>query len=168
MRLLHWSSALAIAAQLSIGFFLLGGTAMVTSPRLTVHLSLGLAVLALTLARFGCRLFEGAPTSIGPRALLIVAALGHLGLYVLLVIVPITGWLGYRPAPFQTPQHFLGVFPLPVIAGLSPIAPRAMLTIHSLASWVLLALIGAHVTAALFHAIVLKDGVLQSMVIRAK
>jgi cytochrome b561 len=168
MRLLHWASALAIAAQLSIGFLLLGGAAMVTSPWLAVHLSLGLAVLALTLVRFGCRLFEAVPASSGPRALQKIAVLGHFGLYALLVLVPITGWLGYRLAPFQTRPRFLGVFPMPVIAGLSPIAPRTMLTIHSLASWVLLALIGVHVAAALFHAIVLKDGVLQSMFFRAK
>jgi cytochrome b561 len=161
IRLIHWSTALAVATQLLIGFFLLGGAAMVTSPWLAVHLSLGLATL-------GCRLLDSAPKHVGPRALEIVAALGHFSLYALLILVPITGWLGYRPGPFQTPPHFFGVFQMPVISGLSPIAPRTMLAIHSLASWTLLALIGVHVAAAMFHAIVLKDGVPQSMLFRAK
>ena len=163
MRLIHWSSALAVATQLLIGFFLLGGAAMVTSPWLAVHLSLGLAILALTCVRVGCRLLESAPKLVGPRAFVIMASLGHIGLYALLILAPLTGWLGHRPAPFQTPPRLLGVFPMPVIAGLSPIAPRTMLTIHSLASWALMALFGVHVAAALVHAIVLKDGVLRGM-----
>jgi cytochrome b561 len=35
--------------------------------------------------------------------------------------------------------------------------------IHTLSAWVLLALIGLHILAALFHRFVLKDEVLQSM-----
>ena len=167
-RLLHWFSALAVAAQLLIGFFLLGGAAMLTSPWLAVHLSLGLAILSLTFVRLGGRLLESAPKHVGPRAFEILAALGHFGLYALLILAPLTGWLAHRPAPFQTPPRLLGVFPMPVIAGLSPIAPRTMLTIHSLGSWALLALIGLHVAAALVHSMVLKDGVLQSMFFSAK
>ena len=168
IRLIHWFTALAVATQLLIGFFLLGGAAMVTSPWLAVHLSLGLAILALTCVRLGCRLLESAPKHAGPRAFEIMASLGHIGLYALLILAPLTGWLGHRPAPFQTPPQLLGVFPMPVIAGLSPIAPRTMLAIHSFASWALMALIGLHVAAALVHSTVLKDGVLQGMLLRAK
>lgn len=168
LRLFHWSSAVAVATQLLIGFLLLGGAAMATSSWLAVHLTLGLAILGLTLVRLVFRLRGPVPQRAEPRALAIVAGIGHFGLYALLILVALTGWLGHRPTPFQTPPHLFGVLPMPVIAGLSPIATRTMLTIHSLASWTLLALIGVHVAAALFHFIVLGDEVLQSMLFRAK
>lgn len=137
---------------------------MMTTPWLAVHLSLGLTILGLTFARLFCRLRGPAPHRVGPRIVERAAGFGRFSLYALLILVPLTGWLGYRPAPFQTPPHLFGALPMPVVAGLNPIALRTMLTIHSLASWVLLALIGLHLAAALLHAFVLKDGVLRGMI----
>jgi cytochrome b561 len=80
------------------------------------------------------------------------------------LLVPVAGWLGYRPAPFQAPARLFGALPMPVVSGLSPVSPNAMLVFHSLASWALLGLICLHVAAALFHGLVLKDGVLGGMI----
>lgn len=163
-RLFHWLSALGVAAQWVIGFFLLGGMAMAGSLWLIVHISLGLAVLGLTLARFGSRLFDTAPNWPGPRLLAAAAFLGHAGLCVLLLIVPLSGWLGYRPAPFMPPPLLFGFLPMPVLNNLVPVSPRAMLQIHSVSSWALLILVGLHILAAFVHYFILGDGVLQGMV----
>ena len=168
MRLVHSISVLAVVTQLLIGFLLLGGGAMISSPWLAVHLSLGSVILVLTFVRLVYRHLDSVPHRVESRARAVLARLGHVGLYALLILVPLTGWLGFRPAPFQASPHLFGVLPMPVIAGLNPISPRGMLTIHSVGSWSLLALIGVHIAAALHHAIVLKDGVLQGMFFRAK
>ena len=165
IRGIHWVSALAVATQLLIGFFLLGGAAMMTTPWLAAHLSLGVAILGLTVVRLVCRFMDPAGHRTEPQIFETMAALAHVGLYALLILVPLTGWLGYHPPPFRTPPHLFGALPMPVLAGLSPIAPRTMLKIHGLASWALLILIGLHVAAALIHAFVLKDGILRGMVL---
>ncbi|PRH88508.1 cytochrome B [Labrys okinawensis] len=162
-RLFHWLTAIAITAQWAIGLFLLDGMAMAGNVWLTIHLSLGLVILALTLLRFGSRIFDRAPRRLRLPLVAIVTSLGHAGLYALLLLVPLTGWLGYRPAPFMPPPLAFGLLPMPVLTGLEGISPRTMLSLHALLTWALVALVALHALAALFHAIVLRDGVLGGM-----
>jgi cytochrome b561 len=163
-RLFHWLSALAVAVQLVIGFILLGGMAMAGSLWLVVHLSLGLTVLGLTVVRLGSRFFDTAPNRLGPRPLAAMAFLGHAGLYILLLLVPLSGWLGYRPAPFMPPPLLFGYLPMPVLSNLVSVSPRTMLQIHSLSSWALLILVGLHILAAFIHYCILGDGDFKGMV----
>jgi cytochrome b561 len=162
-RLFHWITAIAITVQWIIGLFLLGGMAMAGNLWLTTHLSLGLVLLALALLRLTSRLFDHAPRRARSPLVAIVAALGHAGLYALLLLVPLTGWLGYRPAPFMPPPLAFGLLPMPVLAGVEGVPPRAMLSLHALLTWVLVALVALHGLVALFHAVVLRDGVLGGM-----
>lgn len=161
-RLFHWITAIAITAQWIIGLFLLGGMAMAGNVWLTTHLSLGLVLLVLTLLRLGSRIFDHAPCRARSSLAAIVAALGHAGLYALLLLVPLTGWLGYRPAPFMPPPLAFGLLPMPVLVGVG-VSSRTMLGLHALLTWVLVALVALHGLAALFHAVVLRDGVLGGM-----
>lgn len=162
-RLFHWITAIAITAQWIIGLFLLGGMAMAGNVWLTTHLSLGLAILALTSLRLGSRILDRAPRRVRSPFAAIVAALAHSALYALLLLVPLTGWLGYRPAPFMPPPLAFGLLPMPVLTRLEGLSPRTMLSLHAMLTWALVALVVVHVLAALFHAVVLRDGVLGGM-----
>lgn len=163
-RLFHWVTAIVVAVQWGIGFFLLGGMAMAGNFWLAAHLSLGLPILVLTLLRLGSRAVDRAPRRARSRPAAILATLGHASLYALLILVPLTGWLGYRPAPFMPPPLAFGLVPMPGLAGLEGVSSRVMLSIHGLLTWALVALVGLHGLAALCHALVLRDGVLGGMV----
>ncbi|MDZ5453868.1 cytochrome b [Labrys sp. ZIDIC5] len=162
-RLFHWVTVIAITVQWIIGLSLLGGMAMAGNVWLTAHLSLGLVLLALTLLRLGSRIFDHAPRRARSPLAAVVATLGHAGLYALLLLVPLTGWLGYRPAPFMPPPLAFGLLPMPVLAGVEGVSSRTILGLHALLTWVLVALVALHGLAALFHAVVLRDGVLGGM-----
>lgn len=162
-RLFHWLTAIAVTAQWIIGLFLLGGMAMAGNVWLTTHLSLGLVILALTLLRLGSRIVDRAPRRARSPLAAIVAALAHAALYALLLLVPLTGWLGYRPAPFMPPPLAFGLLPMPVLAGVEGVSSRTMLSLHALLTWALVAFVTLHGLAAFFHGVVLRDGVLGGM-----
>ena len=69
------------------------------------------------------------------------------------------GWLGASMFPAV---NIYGLFDLPSIAGKSDLA-KDVLVIHKALAWVLIALAALHISAALFHYFVRKDGVLQRM-----
>ena len=58
--------------------------------------------------------------------------------------------------------EIFGLFSLPAIAHKSDLANQVF-AFHKAAAWVLIALVALHVSAALFHYFIRKDGVLQRM-----
>lgn len=116
-----------------------GGTPEGLTP--VFHVNVGIAVLALTVLRLIVRLFRGAPAlpEGGIPIMDKVAHWGHLALYALLLIVPLSGiatWFGGVKAAGEVHE---------VVVNLT-----------------LLVVIG-HAIAALFHHFVLKDGLLNRM-----
>jgi cytochrome b561 len=157
----HWLSLLLVAGQFASAWSLhaAGHPALL----LTVHRSLGSLLWALTLGRAlwrttGARLpafpAEMAPWRQG------VAKLNEYGLYALLLAQPLTGLLHSlaRGKPFDL---FLWTVPA-LMARDKPLA-ALMRQIHEASAWALLALIALHALAALHHAVIRRDRVLQRM-----
>jgi cytochrome b561 len=89
-----------------------------------------------------------------------IAKANEYGLYVLLFVQPITG-LGnvlFRGHPFE-----LLVWQVPALLEPNPAIRSLFVLAHEFGARALLALIGLHAGAALFHRLVLRDGVLQRM-----
>ena len=85
----------------------------------------------------------------------------HYAFYVILLIGPFLGWAS--ASSHSLPVTVFGILPLPDL-----VAPRTSWAnqagdVHSFLMWTLLALIGVHATAALFHHFVRRDGVLLRM-----
>ncbi|WP_132655957.1 cytochrome b, partial [Pseudomonas aeruginosa] len=115
---LHWLSAVAvlliIALPYGADFFagLLGGKGNV----FTLHKSLGVAVLLLTLTRLALRRVQGVPDTLegNPDWQRAAAKAGHFLLYAVLIVMPLSGMLaGKRPldlfwlvqiGPFDLPE----------------------------------------------------------------
>src|SRR5438876_846981 len=96
LRLIHWISAALVIAALGLGTYMVW---FVDDPAarfdLTqTHKSIGITVLALTLLRLCLRIATSAPKPepIAPF-LMQAASATHLGLYALLVLLPVSGWL---------------------------------------------------------------------------
>lgn len=159
---LHWFIALLVVTIYLIGFgreFLPKGD--VKAGLLATHMSLGIACLALVGIRIFWRL-TAAPVAPAQTsaATHLAARSAHMGLYALMVIVPVVGlvaaWIKGRTVGFfGVPLANLFVVDVPF--------GKLLEEIHGVAAHGMMLLIGVHAVAALVHHYVLKDGVLRRM-----
>ena len=162
-RLLHWSMAVLIIAMLFVGVGMVSTVSQLHTTLLAVHRPLGIALLALVIVRAIVRLVYGAPPL--PRDLpawqRAAAHASHLALYALMAAMPLIGWSMLSAAGY--PVVMFGDVHLP------PIAPRNVTLYawlreaHTVFALVLFATVLVHLGAALFHALIRRDGVLATM-----
>ena len=87
----------------------------------------------------------------------LTAQVTHWGLYALLIVQPLTGWIA--TSAYRAPVIVFGWFELP------PIWPSEQLfSLHSLIGIAIACLAVAHVGAALYHHFVRKDRILMRMI----
>jgi cytochrome b561 len=130
-----------------------------------LHETLGICVFALVAMRALWRLFDTRPKP--PRVskwMNIAARAMHWGLYLLLFALPITSisgaWLEGHPLTF------LGGLKIPPLLASSHDVGARIATIHTWLGDAILWLAGLHALAAIYHHVLLKDGVLVSMLPR--
>jgi cytochrome b561 len=126
------------------------------------HETIGITVFGLVLLRILWRLVDPTPEA-EPMApwMKYSASAAHLGLYALLLAIPLTAvagaWLDAHPltifgigtvGPMLPPVHDLG---------------QTIAYVHTILGNVIIWLAGFHAAAALFHHLVLRDNVLNSM-----
>ena len=162
-RLLHWVMALCILAMLFIGV----GFASTVMPDyvllVATHKTLGIAILVLALIRLGVRVRYGAPALPAdlPEPIRLAAHLSHYALYALMIGMPLLGWGMMSAADY--PVVLLGNIRLPQILPLNDTLHTVLWDAHFYLAFAFYALILMHIAAALFHALVRRDGVFQSM-----
>ncbi|HEX4893862.1 MAG TPA: cytochrome b/b6 domain-containing protein, partial [Hyphomicrobiaceae bacterium] len=88
------------------------------------------------------------------------AHFNHWGLYVLLIIVPVLGWVGVS---YYGARTIFGLFSLPPLTAQNQDTATTVLLVHKWAAFVLIAMAAVHVGAALFHYFIRRDGVLGRM-----
>ncbi len=125
-----------------------------------LHFLLGGSIGLLTVLRLATRgLVNGPAHSMAPVVALLAKA-GHLGLYLLLVLLPVCGYVGVSGKGL--PIDLLGLASIPPLP-VSAETAKWVKELHEDLGNALIALLAIHVAAALFHAVVLKDRVLASM-----
>lgn len=164
-RLLHWIVALMVLATIPIGTVMIReGIARPTQDTLFIlHKNGGVIILLLVLARIAWRIAHPPPplpASVPPIQRL-ASRVVHLGLYAMLLFMALTGYT--RVAAGGFPIEMLDALGLPRLAPRSDDLAETAKTMHHYGRLVLIALIGLHVGAALFHAVVLRDGVFGRM-----
>jgi cytochrome b561 len=127
------------------------------------HRELGLLVLLALIARLLVRLHLGMARTheAMPAPLRWLAEAAHWVLYALILVIPVLGWSLSNAHGVQL--TLLGIMPLPALVAPDPDLADTLSDWHVLACWVLLALVVAHVGAALFHHFVRRDQVLSAM-----
>lgn len=85
----------------------------------------------------------------------------HWGLYALMAIVPVSGWLS--SSFFGSPTHFWGLFTVPGIVPENKDMVPFFYWFHFAVAWVLMVLVAGHVGGALYHHFKRKDRVLVAM-----
>jgi cytochrome b561 len=176
-RALHWTMAVLILFLLGVGFFMTHFVDnMITRFELAqTHKSFGFVVFALGVVRIVWRVANPlAPAQpVGGKPWEAAAArLTHLALYVLMILMPVSGWLMASASPLNDANAYpaqirnmvFGLFELP-----DPIAPgdkaleAAFHAIHFYGALALATLLLLHAGAALKHHLVDRDAVLRRM-----
>jgi cytochrome b561 len=162
-RLLHWLMAACILAMLFIGVGMVSTVMPKYLPLVSIHKSLGIAILVLALIRLGIRLRFGAPSLPAnlPEPVKLAAHLSHWAFYALMIGMPLIGWMMLSAAAY--PVVVFGGVNLPAILPQSDSLHSLLWDAHFYLAFLFFALILLHVAAALFHALVRHDGVFAAM-----
>jgi cytochrome b561 len=162
-RTLHWVMAVCILTMLFIGVGMASTVAPDNLTLVAIHKPLGILILILALIRLAVRLRYGAPALPAdlPEPMKLAAYLSHYALYALMIAMPLLGWAMLSAAEYPV-VLWPGVW-LPRIAPQSAALHTALWNAHFYLAFLFFALILMHVAAALFHALIRRDGVFDSM-----
>ena len=199
-RAFHWIHALVIFFLIGLGLYSTEvltatdfDTLMARAAVIYTHKAWGFVAFCLVVLRLVWRFLSPTPdlptdmSSLERR----LAHWGHIALYVLIIVMPISGWLASTASELQESIGATNTVSLETLLGISlatpiidalgwdngvffempdPFVPgdaaleAVFSTIHGAAGWLLILLILAHVAAAMKHAVVARDGVLRRMV----
>ncbi|KIQ28315.1 cytochrome b [Xanthomonas campestris] len=161
-RVLHWLMAAMILTMLFVG---VGMVASVTQRPwlIDLHRPLGIAILILAVLRLINRLRNRPPPppSDLPAWQKVAAIASHWLLYALMLGMPLIGW-----AMLSAGAYPIVLWPgaqLPPIAPHDPALYAWLRSAHGWLAYLLFATVLGHLSAALFHAWVRRDGVFSSM-----
>ena len=166
---LHWIIAALMIYMIFFGENLIrqprGSTADIGTFLPSLHVSIGVAILLLTLARLAWRVMNPPPPY--PATMkdweILLSKLTHGLFYVAMIGLPITGWLAFADY-LQTHAGLagtsvFGLFGVPPAPELGRIAE----SLHGLGSNATMALFFLHVAAALKHQFIDGDGIFRRM-----
>jgi cytochrome b561 len=151
-RILHWLMAVMLLAILFIGVDMVASLGHY-SLLVAIHRPLGIAILILALIRLvnrRCTKLPPFPPTMSR-------------LYALMLILPLVGWGmlsgGHYPIVMSGPVH------LPPILPANPILYALLRQAHTVLAFLLFATFLAHLSAVLFHTLIIRDRLLDRMAI---
>ena len=161
---LHWLIAAGIAGTFGLGIYMHELPLSPAKLQLYAwHKWAGVSLFVLMWARLAWRI--GHPPPALPRAMPALlrrtAGAAHGLLYVLLLAIPVSGWL--MSSAKGVPTVWFGVLPLPDLVARDAALGERLQAIHQTLNFTLLGLIVAHAAAALKHHYVNRDDVLTRM-----
>lgn len=162
-KLIHWLIFILVLIMLMIGF-LMGSISdkAFRGEIIQIHKMTGLFILCLMILRAIWASFNPKPVlPLGtPRWEILAERTVHFLLYLVLIAMPIVGWVS-SVAAGHPPKLFNLTFNLPVPKNeiLSDIGFQA----HGLIAFMIIFLVSIHVIAAFYHYFVKKDNILQRM-----
>ena len=164
---LHWLMALLLVSLFSVGLYMHD---LPLSPwKLKVfswHKWAGVTAFLLVLARMAWRATHRPPPlpATMPAWQRLAAHAGHAALYLLMVAIPLSGWLMSSAKGFQT--VYFGVLPIPDLLAKNKELGDLLLEVHEALNWTLAAVVAGHALAALQHHFFEHDDVLTRMLPR--
>ncbi|HET7847440.1 MAG TPA: cytochrome b [Pseudolabrys sp.] len=161
---LHWLILLLLIVQFVVAWTMphIGRNTPMTT-LISVHFTMGILILLVAVLRLIWRATHGEPAPLDgvPPWQTATARAIHWLLYVLLFVVPVLGWINASWRGFT-----IVMFGVELPKLVATRAPGLAWTgdVHALlAYYVMLALVGVHVAAALYHWLVRRDRVMQRM-----
>lgn len=161
-RILHWLMAAMLLAMLFIGITMVSSLGDYHK-LVAIHRPLGIAILILAIIRLVNRMFTTLPPfpptmSQWERR---VATASEKLLYTLMIALPLVGWgmlsAGHYPIVMFGPVH------LPPILPAQPLLYAVLRKTHTILAFLLFVTFLAHLSAILFHTLVVRDRILHRM-----
>jgi superoxide oxidase len=161
---LHWLMLLLIAAvyaSIELREMYPRGSAIREGMK-TLHFTLGIAIFLLVWLRVYARLKGPSPAILPPppRWQLTVAQATELAMYLLMIAMPLLGWLSLSAA--GDPVSLFGL-PLPRLIGADERLAAQLEEVHETIGKIGYGLIGLHALAALVHHYIQRDNTLKRM-----
>ena len=162
-RSFHWLMALLIIINGTVGLYMTGmNPSMDKISIYAIHKSIGLTVLALVLLRLSWRWFDPRPRDLPmPRWQKLAAHAVHGALYLLMLAIPLSGWL-FNSAK-GNPLQWFKLFNLPGLVAKDKALADLFHQTHEWLFWILVLVLIAHVGGALMHHFVERDNTLRRM-----
>ena len=163
---LHWLIAFGILCTFAVGLYMHD---LHLSPwKLKVyswHKWSGVTIFLLAALRLGWRAGHRPPELPAmPTWQQRAAAWTHVGLYVLMFAIPLSGWL--MSSAKGVPTVYFGVLPLPDLLAKDVELGKQLADVHEALAWLMISLVAMHAGAALKHHLLDKDDVLKRMLPR--
>lgn len=162
-KFLHWLLFLLITGLLISGLVAEDLGEELEDVVFGLHKAIGVVVLVLVPLRWGWRLSGVNPASPANSAAweIMLARLTHFGLYLLMLLQPLTGFLMVQLEGH--PINFFGLFEMPMLFAKDKALGHWFGEAHEIGWFALAALIGLHAAAVLYHHFIRKDDVLRRM-----
>lgn len=161
---LHWLMALLIFAVFPLGLYMHDLKLSPIKLQLySYHKWIGMTLLVLAVLRVLWRSTHTPPPLpvTLPRWQKLSSSTVHVLMYVLLLAVPLSGWLMSSAKGVQT--VWFGVLPLPDLLEKDKALGNLLSSVHESLNYLLLLLVVAHIAAALKHRYVDRDEVMNRM-----
>ena len=161
---LHWLMAVLFFGMLGLGFYMQGLPLSPDKLKLySWHKWVGVTVFLLALFRIAWRVTHQPPPLPGsmPRLIQIAAHAGHHMLYMLMFLIPLSGWLMSSAKGFQT--VWFGILPIPDLIEKNKLLGDLLQTVHVSLNYLFIAVLVGHIGAALKHHFIDKDDILTRM-----
>jgi cytochrome b561 len=161
----HWLMAALVIVAIGVGLYAVDLPKEDPSKGVLfgLHKSLGMTVLILVVLRIVWRVIKGAPPyRVALDRFSWLAASGtHAALYVLMIFLPIVGYVLSTAA--DRPVSLFGLYTFPRL--FAPDKPLAKLAenAHVTGAWILIWIIALHIAAALWHYFFKRDEVMARM-----
>jgi cytochrome b561 len=161
--IIHWIMAILVIGMVPFGWYM---SDLDFSPDklqfYAWHKSIGVTILALFFLRLFWRLYKGVPAPL-PHKMWEekLSKATHVLLYVLIAIMPLTGWLMSSANGF--PVSVWSAFVLPDLIDKNQELGKLLNNIHSKIAWAIIIVAGLHLLGALKHHFIDKDNTLRRM-----
>jgi cytochrome b561 len=158
---LHWLMAALILSTFCVGLYMSDLTLSPTKLKIySWHKWAGVTAFILVFVRLAWRATHRPPPlpAAMPRWQLFAAHAGHAALYVLMVAIPISGWLMSSAKGFQT--VYFGVLPIPDLLAKNKELGDTLRDVHQALNFLMITVVAGHIGAALWHHFIDRDDVL--------
>lgn len=163
-KTLHWVTAALVLTAIPMGLWIANADfSLAILPFFARHKTLGIAVLVLIVIRILWHRLSPPPASL-PHGIAWQDALArwvHRAFYVVLVAMPVSGWIASSATGIDT--VVFGIWTLPAIAPASETWETVGFAVHGILGKALIAIVLLHIAGALFRAFIKRDGTLARM-----
>ena len=159
--ILHWTIAALVVANVLMGWQFEELSRSERTALMQIHNANGMTILMLTLARIAWRLVNKPPPMSQTMSFWerMAARVVHTGFYVLLIALPLTGWITISGHDNARPINMFGLFEIPALGPIvnlehdlrDDVHDTAEDTHHLLAQIVVYGLVPLHILGALKH-----------------